>query len=428
MIIKNNQSPITNDQLLITNRKDETVENLPKNSTILVVDDNPVNLKVLGHTLNAAGYTVQMELNGLNVIQKVYDSSPNLILLDIMLPDISGFEICEQLQADPLTQGIPIIFMTALTDTMDKVKGFSLGAVDYITKPFQKEELLARVRTHLHLQKLITSLELQNQELRQLTQRNEDLENRVAERTAELKEALEKEKELSQLKSRFITMASHEFRTPLAIISSSSGILQKFSDRLSEERKQEHLQTIQSTIKHITQILDDVLMINRAEAEKIELHLEALDIIPFCRHLKEEIETSISEHKINFSLELGEEISNNSLIVQFDQKLLRQILTNILTNAIKYSPDHNVINFSLTQENNQIIFKISDRGLGIPEADQANLFAPFHRASNVGTISGTGLGLAIVKKCLDLHKGEISVDSRVGEGTTFTVRIPFLRR
>nr|WP_277875201.1 sensor histidine kinase [Anabaena sphaerica] len=169
-------------------------------------------------------------------------------------------------------------------------------------------------------------------------------------------------------------------------------------------------------------------MINRAEAEKIELHLEALDIIPFCRHLKEEIETSISEHKINFSLELGEEISNNSLIVQFDQKLLRQILTNILTNAIKYSPDHNVINFSLTQENNQIIFKISDRGLGIPEADQANLFAPFHRASNVGTISGTGLGLAIVKKCLDLHKGEISVDSRVGEGTTFTVRIPFLRR
>jgi signal transduction histidine kinase len=352
---------------------------------------------------------------------------PNLILLDIMLPDISGFEICEQLQADPRTQSIPIIFMTALADTMDKVKGLSLGAVDYITKPFQKEELLARVRTHLHLQSLITSLERQNQELRQLTQRNEDLEQRVAERTAELQAALEKEKELSQLKSRFITMASHEFRTPLAIISSSSGILQKFSDRLSAERKEQHFQTIQNTIKHITQILDDVLMINRAEAEKIELHLEASDIIAFCRHLKEEIETTSNQHTINFYLDLGEEIMENYLIIQFDEKILRQILTNLLTNAIKYSPSHNLVNFSLTKNNNQILFKISDRGIGIPEADQANLFEPFHRASNVGTIAGTGLGLVIVKKCVDLHQGKINVESRAGEGTTFTVSLPFFK-
>lgn len=400
---------------------------LTNHSTILVVDDNPINLKLMDYTLSAAGYNVKMEANGLNVIQKVNDIMPNLILLDIMLPDISGFEICEQLQADPRTQSIPIIFMTALADTMDKVKGLSLGAVDYITKPFQKEELLARVRTHLHLQSLITSLERQNQELRQLTQRNEDLEQRVAERTAKLQAALEKEKELSQLKSRFITMASHEFRTPLAIISSSSGILQKFSDRLSAERKEQHLQTIQNTIKHITQMLDDVLMINRAEAEKIELHLETSDIIAFCRHLKEEIETTSNQHTINFYVDLGEEIMENYLIIQFDEKILRQILTNLLTNAIKYSPSHNLVNFSLTKNNNQILFKISDRGIGIPEADQANLFEPFHRASNVGTIAGTGLGLAIVKKCVDLHQGKINVESRAGEGTTFTVSLPFFK-
>ncbi|MBE9056689.1 hybrid sensor histidine kinase/response regulator [Sphaerospermopsis sp. LEGE 08334] len=400
---------------------------LTNHSTILVVDDNPINLKLMDYTLSAAGYNVKMEANGLNVIQKVNDIMPNLILLDIMLPDISGFEICEQLQADPRTQSIPIIFMTALADTMDKVKGLSLGAVDYITKPFQKEELLARVRTHLHLQSLITSLERQNQELRQLTQRNEDLEQRVAERTAKLQAALEKEKELSQLKSRFITMASHEFRTPLAIISSSSGILQKFSDRLSAERKEQHLQTIQNTIKHITQMLDDVLMINRAEAEKIELHLETSDIIAFCRHLKEEIETTSNQHTINFYVDLGEEIMENYLIIQFDEKILRQILTNLLTNAIKYSPSHNLVNFSLTKNNNQILFKISDRGIGIPEADQANLFEPFNRASNVGTIAGTGLGLAIVKKCVDLHQGKINVESRAGEGTTFTVSLPFFK-
>ncbi|MTJ51840.1 response regulator [Anabaena sp. UHCC 0253] len=398
------------------------LENLPECATILIVDDNPTNLEILDHALSARGYNVRIEVEGLNVIKQVHLSIPDLILLDIMLPDISGFEVCQQLKADPLTQSIPIIFMTALIDTVDKVRGLNLGAVDYITKPFQEEELFARIRTHLQLSQLSKALEIQNQQLMELT---EKLENRVAERTAELKASLEKEKELNQLKSRFITMASHEFRTPLAIISSSSGILQNFSDRLTPERKQEHLQTIQNTITHITQILDDVLMINRTEAEIIELNLEALDIIAFCDHLKEEIEAKSTQHEIDFSVDLGEEIIDNFLMIYFDKKLLQQILTNLLTNAIKYSPNTNLVNLSLTQENNQLIFKISDSGIGIPEADKVNLFASFHRASNVGNISGTGLGLSIVKKCVDLHKGKISLDSQLGKGTTFTVSIPF---
>ncbi|MBI1242122.1 hybrid sensor histidine kinase/response regulator [Umezakia ovalisporum] len=400
------------------------LETLPNCATILVVDDNPTNLEVLAHALSLVGYNVRIESQGLNVIKQVYRDIPDLILLDIMLPDINGFEVCQQLKADPLTQSIPIIFMTARVDTLDKVKGLSLGAVDYITKPFQKEELLARVRTHVHLSQLNKALEIKNQQLIQLT---EELENRVAERTAELSQALEKEKELSELKSRFISMASHEFRTPLAIISSSSGILQNFTDRLTEQRKQEHLQTIQNTVKHITQILDDVLMINRAEAKKIELNLEPVDIMAFCHHLKEEIEATHTQHTINLSLDLDQQICDDSLIIQGDKKLLRQILTNLLINAIKYSPHHNVVNFSFLKKNNQIIFKISDSGIGIPEADQVNLFSSFHRGSNVGTISGTGLGLAIVKKCVDLHKGGISVNSRVGEGTIFTVSIPLLQ-
>ncbi|MFM6222206.1 MAG: sensor histidine kinase, partial [Dolichospermum sp.] len=230
-------------------------------------------------------------------------------------------------------------------------------------------------------------------------------------------QALEKEKELNQLKSRFITIASHEFRTPLAIISSSSGILQNFSDRLSEKRKQEHLETIQNTIKHIIQILDDVLMINQAEAEKIEVKLEPLDIIKFCRHLKEEIEASFSSHEIDFYIDLGDEIFNNFQLVLIDKKLLRQIITNLLTNAIKYSPDHKLVNFSLSRKNDQLIFKISDYGIGIPPSDQVHLFEYFQRGSNVGTLPGTGLGLSIVKKCVDLHQGEITLDSELGKGT-----------
>ncbi|MDB9467579.1 hybrid sensor histidine kinase/response regulator [Dolichospermum circinale] len=400
------------------------MKNLHKQAIILVVDDNPTNLEILDHALTQEGYKVRIEAEGLNVIKQARLSIPDLILLDIMLPDLNGFEVCKQLKSDPLTEGIPIIFMTALADPVDKIKGLNLGAVDYITKPFQKEELLARVRGHVQLRQLNKTLELQNQQLIEL---KNELENRVAERTAELSQALEKEKELNQLKSRFITMASHEFRTPLAIISSSSGILQNFSDRLSEKRKQEHLETIQNTIKHIIQVLDDVLMINQAEAEKIELKLEPLDIIKFCRHLKEEIEASFRSHEIDFYIDLGDEIFNNYQLVLIDKKLLRQIITNLLTNAIKYSPDHKLVNFSLSRKDNQLIFKISDYGIGIPPCDQVHLFEYFQRGSNVGTLPGTGLGLSIVKKCVDLHQGEITLDSELGKGTVFTVILPFLK-
>lgn len=404
--------------------KEKILKNLHKQAIILVVDDNPTNLEILDHALTQEGYKVRIEAEGLNVIKQARLSIPDLILLDIMLPDLNGFEVCKQLKADPLTEGIPVIFMTALADPVDKVKGLNLGAVDYITKPFQKEELLARVRGHVQLRQLNKTLELQNQQLIEL---KNELENRVAERTAELSQALEKEKELNQLKSRFITMASHEFRTPLAIISSSSGILQNFSDRLSEKRKQEHLETIQNTIKHIIQVLDDVLMINQAEAEKIEVKLEPLDIIKFCRHLKEQIEASFSSHEIDFYIDLGDEIFNNYQLVLVDKKLLRQIITNLLTNAIKYSPDHNLVNFSLSRKDNQLIFKISDYGIGIPAADQIHLFEYFQRGSNVGTLPGTGLGLSIVKKCVDLHQGEIIFHSELGKGTVFTVILPFLK-
>ena len=399
------------------------MEKLPDCTTILVIDDNPTNLEILDHTLSIEGYNVHTETEGANVIQRIHSSIPDLILLDILLPDINGFELCQRLKSDPVTESIPIIFMTALTATVDKVKGLNLGAVDYITKPFQREELLARVQTHLSLRQLSKTLEVKNQQLTELT---EDLENKVAERTTELKQALEKEKELNQLKSRFITMASHEFRTPLAIISSSSGILQEFGDRLNEERKQEHLQTIQNTIKHITQILDDVLMINRAEGNKIELYLEAADIIDFCRYLIQETAANHSQYSINFSVDLGEKITAESLIIQFDKKLLQQVITNLLNNAIKYSPNHNLVNFNLTKVDDQIIFKISDHGIGIPETDQVKLFESFHRASNVGNIAGTGLGLSIVKQCVDLHRGRISVESQIGKGTTMTVSIPYL--
>ncbi|MBD1212106.1 MAG: PAS domain-containing protein [Dolichospermum circinale Clear-D4] len=239
-----------------------------------------------------------------------------------------------------------------------------------------------------------------------------------------LQKSLAQEKEISAMRSRFISMVSHEFRTPLAIISSSTGILQTFSDRLNTEKKQGHLETIQKTIKYTVQLLDDVLMINSVETEKIEFKPETLDIIDFCRRLVREIQGTSYGHVIEFSLNSSESVLDDSLFAEFDPKIIRQILTNLLTNAIKYSPGSSTVNFSLNITDKQIVFIVQDYGIGISQTDQVNLFASFYRGSNVGNISGTGLGLAIVKKCVDQHQGKITLESEPKQGTTFKVSIP----
>lgn len=235
---------------------------------------------------------------------------------------------------------------------------------------------------------------------------------------ADVRATLEKEKELSFLKSRFISMTSHEFRTPLATIFSSAELLEHYSHKWSEERKLNHIQRIQASVKHMTRLLNDVLLIGKAEAGKLEFNPTKIDIVQFCRDLVEEIEFTASTHTIAFGAEY------KITTAYMDEKLLRQILTNLLSNAIKYSPEGDSVNFDLICEQKEAIFRIQDRGIGIPAVDRDQLFNSFHRASNVGTISGTGLGLAIVKRSVDLHGGKITLESEVEVGTTFIVTLP----
>lgn len=237
----------------------------------------------------------------------------------------------------------------------------------------------------------------------------------------ETRSALAKEKELGELKSRFVTMTSHEFRTPLSTILSSADILQRYHHKLTEEKKLHHLECIQATVKNMTQLLNDVLLIGKAEAGKLECNPTPLDLVQFCRDMVEEMQITTSTHTISFCP------SRECPTVGVDEKLLRHILSNLLSNAIKYSPSGGTVHFDLMCEQQTVIFQVQDRGIGIPLTDQAKLFDSFHRATNVGTISGTGLGLAIVKKSVDLHGGNISFDSKVGVGTTFTVTIPWHR-
>ncbi len=225
---------------------------------------------------------------------------------------------------------------------------------------------------------------------------------------ADMRITLPKEKELKQLKSRFVTMTSHEFRTPLTTILSSAKLIEKYGFKWTEEKKLQHLLRIQSSVKHMTQLLNDVLLIGQAEVGRLDFSPHPIDLTQFCRDLIDEMQISFQNHKIAWNSE------NSCTNACLDEKLLRQILSNLLTNAIDYSPQGGIVHFELICSPKIAIFRLQDSGIGIPFPEQANLFDSFYHASNVGTISGKGLGLAIVKNSVDLHGGEIAVESEVG--------------
>lgn len=235
----------------------------------------------------------------------------------------------------------------------------------------------------------------------------------------ELHKTLEKEKELSDLKSRFVSMTSHEFRTPLSTILSASELLEYYSHRWSEAEKLEQLHLIQSSVHHMTQLLEDVLLIGKAEAGQLQSEPKLIDLSNFCVSLITELQLGLgSQHTLVFSCPAG------ALNIFVDEKLLRQILSNLLSNAIKYSMPGRQVFCQLLVDSTHAIVQVQDEGIGIPPTDLPRVFNSFHRAKNVGTTPGTGLGLAIVKRCLDLLDGQIAVQSELGVGTTFTVRLP----
>lgn len=366
--------------------------------SVLVVDDNPTNLNLLFELLDEAGFEVLVSQNGESALKRAKNAHPDIILLDVLMPGMDGFETCELLKATGATKDIPVIFMTALSDTDSKVKGFGLGAVDYVTKPFQPEEVLVRVRTHLTIQELQRALQEKNEEL---------------------SASLEREKELNQLKSRFVSMVSHEFKTPLTTISLSNNLLKRYGERMAPEQRLEELQVIERTVEHMSELLENVLMVSREEAGKIVFSPETVNVQQLCQKLVERFQAMREEaHTIEFCL-TGEQVQGS-----VDPKLLDHILSNLLSNAIKYSPTGGTVFFEFTGDKDEFVFRIRDEGIGISEADQQHLFESFHRGDNVGNIKGTGLGLSIVKQLVELHGGTISAESELNQGTTFTVVLP----
>jgi PAS domain S-box-containing protein len=239
-------------------------------------------------------------------------------------------------------------------------------------------------------------------------------------RTRELDEALKNEKELNELKSRFVSIASHEFRTPLSAINFAAGSIKKYRDKMEPIMVAKKLDKIENQVLHMTQLLDDILIVGQAEAGEIRNHPLTLNLGEFISEIIEEVYSSFNEsHEV---LLIGpEELKSTDIFI--DEKLGRNIFINLLSNAVKFSPNAHQVTVELSSEKDHTIISVTDFGIGIPKSEVKNIFTPFTRGKNVDLIQGTGLGLSIVKEAVDLIGGEIVINSKVGKGTTFSVKI-----
>lgn len=265
----------------------------------------------------------------------------------------------------------------------------------------------------------ITGLLAVGQDITELTQYRQSLEEKVKERTHKLQAALEKEKELVTLKSRFASMVSHEFRTPLATIRLSVNHIKKYKSRMSADAIDSKIKVVSEQVDHMTHMLEEVLTLGKAEESKIQIAKREVNIETFFAGIQEEVENIFKHsHTIHRTLIMQQ------YEIETDVDLLRNVFINLLSNAIKFSPGKTDIYLEGRQEGKLLIVQVRDEGLGIPEDELPKIFDPFHRGTNVATIQGTGLGLSIVKKAVDLIGGEVAVRSKPGEGTVFTVTIP----
>lgn len=354
-----------------------------------------------------------------------YDQFLGMKLADILFPeDMPAFESI-------LAEGIEKIFPPRVW--RHQKKDGTLINVEVIAYPLLfagrqcKLTLATDVTERLRVEEEIHQLNIQleqrvTERTAQLEAANQELANEISQRARleeELRLALKKERELNDLKSRFVSMTSHEFRTPLSTILANTELLKRYNQRWTEEKKLELLQRIEISTKHMTNMLEDILIIGKAESGKLEFNPTPVDVLAFCQNILEEFQLGAGS---GYHFEFGQQGSCG--LRHLDEKLLRQIIGNLLSNALKYSKPGSTIFFELNCQANGTIFKIRDQGIGIPAEDLPRLFEVFHRAKNVGTIQGTGLGLTIVKRSVDLHGGTIEVQSEVEAGTTFTIWLP----
>jgi signal transduction histidine kinase len=429
---------------------------------ILVVDDNNENLRFLAGILFEQGYAVRTVSNGQRALFSAQTEPPDLILLDIMMPGLSGYKVCEELKRREDTRDIPIIFISALHEVQEKIQGFQCGGVDYITKPFQVEEVLARVTTHLVLRRLQLTLQQKNASLEQemaeriqaqegLTRYKDQLEELVAQRTAELqyrneelqqknrelqtsKQALEQAKEAANLanqaKSEFIANMSHEFRTPL------NGVL-GFAQVLDSQpgltpKQQNAVRMIMQSGESLLLMINDLLDLSNLQAGRTPIHSKEFYMSAFQKRITMMFATRAEQKGLAFVTEFAPDLPQR---VYGDEGRVRQILMNLLGNAVKFT-EQGSVTLRITRvapstpaatvlPTQKLRFEVEDTGVGIPPDHLEKIFDAFHQIGEkrLAQTKGIGLGLTVIQRLAQMMGSSIHVESVVNQGSRFWFEI-----
>jgi signal transduction histidine kinase len=358
---------------------------------VLIVEDELVAANALSDVLADMGYRVLAIADSSDsAINSIHHQVPDIVLMDIKLRDsVSGITAVNEIHK---IASIPVIYLTAFSDPETLEQAIATSPYGYLTKPLRYAEVNVAIMLALkkhHEEKI-------------------------------LQEALDKEKELHTLKSRLLAMASHEFSTPMSVIRLLIWKLQTFEEQLTKESRAKNLASIQSAIKDINWLLEEVKFIACSESGKFPFNPESVDAIAYCQQLADSFETEDSIRKCRIKFHSHGRCQK----LKFDKKLLWHIFMNLVSNAVKYSYEGGTIDVEMTCESKQLFLSIRDHGIGIPDEYLNSLFLPFLRAENVGSVKGLGMGLYIVKQAVDAHSGKIDVESEVDMGTKFTVVLP----
>jgi len=380
-------------------------------SVILLVDNNATNLSILVQSLSEAGYKVRVAQDGESAIAQIPYAKPDLILLDVMMPGIDGFETCRRLKAVPETQAIPVIFMTALSDVFDKVKGFQVGAVDYITKPFEIEEVLVRVDTHLAIQKLQNQLQIQT----------EQLQAEICDR--------QKAQEAVQI---FLNAVSHDLRNPV-----TGGLMVLKSLQKEADKNEGSVAVSRSILQRMIQshdrqlaLINSLLETHANEMSGIRLERQAVDLFTLVSQLAIEWQPMLEQDESV----LQNHVSPDLPLVNADSNQLWRVYENLIANALKHNPPR--VTLTLTAQIEQVPQSTSsmmrcvvqDNGVGIPPEQSSSIFELYQRGEQARRTVGLGLGLYLCRQIILAHGGQIGLISHPGTGSTFWFTLPLFEQ